>query len=344
MSLVEKLKKNSKLGMTDILTDSKVFNNRQKIPTDIPMLNVALTGDLDGGLTGGLGVIAGPSKHFKTSFGLKKVKAFQDKYPDSAILFYDSEFGSPLDYWRSFGIDTSKVVHTPIMDIEQLKFDLVGQLQHLTKEDKVLIFIDSVGNLASKKEVEDAINEKSVADMTRAKAFKSLFRMVTPYFNLYDIPCIVIGHTYKTQDMYPKDVLSGGTGIYYSANYVWIVGRSQDKDGDGLHGYSFNIVVDKSRFVIEKSRIPISVSFQHGIEKYSGLLDVAMEGGFVTKPSVGWYSRKGNAQKFREADTYAAEFWDPILKDEEFKTYIRKKFVLGHAAMVNAEIDKEDDE
>lgn len=344
MSLVDKIRKNSKIAQTDILTDSKIFHGRTRTPTDIPMLNVALSGDLEVGFGGGLGVIAGPSKHFKTSFGLKKVKAFQDEYPEGVILFYDSEFGSPLDYWKSFGINTDRVVYSPIKNIEELKFDLMGQLQNLTKDDKVFIFIDSVGNLASKKEVEDAINEKSVADMTRAKAFKSLFRMVTPYFNLYDIPCVVIGHTYKTQDMYPKDVLSGGTGIYYSANYIWIVGRQQDKDGDGLHGFNFIINIEKSRYVIEKSKIPISVSFERGIEKYSGLLEVAMEGGFVVKPSVGWYSHKGETKKYREADTYTAEFWDPILKNEEFKAYIRKKFILGHAAMVATEIASEQDD
>ncbi len=344
MSLVEKLRKNSKIPQTDILSDSKIFHNRQQIATDIPMLNVALSGDLEAGFGGGLGVIAGPSKHFKTSFGLKQVKAFLDQYEDGVILFYDSEFGSPLDYWKSFGIDTDRVVYSPIMNIEQLKFDLMAQLTNLSKDDKVFIFIDSVGNLASKKEVEDAIAEKSVADMTRAKAFKSLFRMVTPYFNLYDIPCVVVGHTYKTQDMYPKDVLSGGTGIYYSANWIWIVGRSQDKDGDGLHGFHFNINVEKSRYVIEKSKIPISVSFAKGIEKYSGLLEVAMELGFVVKPSVGWYSIKGDAKKYREADTYTAEFWDPILNNEDFKAAIRKKYVLGAASMVAEAVESEKDD
>jgi hypothetical protein len=220
----------------------------------------------------------------------------------------------------------------------------MSQLAAIEKGDKILIFIDSVGNLASKKEVEDALNEKSVADMTRAKAFKSLFRMVTPYLHLNDIPLICVGHTYKTQDMYPKDVLSGGTGIYYSADWVWILGRQQDKDAEGLNGYNFVINVDKSRFVREKSKIPISVSFAHGIEKYSGLLDVALEGGFVTKPSMGWYQAKGDTRKHREADTYTQEFWDPILKTQEFKDYIRSRFKLGMGAVNTTQPSIKDDE
>jgi len=344
-TLLEKLKKNSKLELTAVLSNSTVFNKKDDIVTDVPMLNVALSGDLERGLTSGLTVLAGPSKHFKTSFGLIMVASYLRQYPDAAILFYDSEFGSPLDYWKTFGIDTDKVIHSPIRNIEELKFDLMNQLANIAKGDKILIFIDSVGNLASKKEVEDALNEKSVADMTRAKAFKSLFRMITPYLHLNDIPLICVGHTYKTQDMYPKDVLSGGTGIYYSADTVWILGRQQDKDAEGLNGYNFVINVDKSRFVREKSKVPVSVSFARGIEKYSGLLDVALEGGFVVKPSMGWYSIKGSQKKSREADTYTTEFWDPILASQEFKDYVRSKYKLGMGA-VNTDTPsiKDDDE
>lgn len=333
-SLVEKLKKNSKLELSDVLTDSTIFNRKEDIPTDVPMLNVALSGDLEHGFTRGTTVLAGPSKHYKSSLGLKMVSAYQKTYPESAILFYDSEFGSPLSYWRTFGIDTDRVVHCPIRNIEELKFDLMNQLSNLTKGEKVMIFIDSVGNLASKKEVEDALNEKSVADMTRAKAFKSLFRMVTPYFSLNDIPCVVVGHTYKTQDMYPKDVLSGGTGIMYSADTVLIIGRQQDKTEDGIQGYNFILNVDKSRFVREKSKIPIYVSFAKGIEKYSGLLEVAMKGGFVFKPSIGWYARKSDPsqRKFREDDTNTEEFWRDILSSEEFKTFLKSEYQLGFSA------------
>jgi len=343
-TLLEKLKKNSKLDLTAVLSESTVFNNRDDIPTDVPMLNVALCGDLDKGLTSGLTVLAGPSKHYKSSMALIMVAAYQRQYPDATILFYDSEFGSPNSYWKSFGINIDQVLHCPIRNIEELKFDLMSQLAQVTREDKLIIFIDSVGNLASKKEVEDALNEKSVADMTRAKAFKSLFRMVTPYLNLNDIPLIAVGHTYKTQDMYPKDVLSGGTGLYYSANTVWIIGRQQDKDGDGLHGYNFIINVDKSRYVREKSKIPLSVSFAHGVEKYSGLLEVAMEGGFVIKPSMGWYQIKNDTKKYREADTYKKEFWDSILDYPDFKKYIKNRYQLGADAPTSTTPSVADDE
>ncbi len=127
------------------------------------------------------------------------------------------------------------------MDVEQLKFDIMKQLTGLERGDRVMIVIDSIGNLASKKEVEDALDQKSVGDMTRAKQIKSLFRMVTPHLTLKDIPMVVVNHTYKEIGLYPKDIVGGGTGSYYSADNIYILGRQQEKDGTDLIGYNFII-------------------------------------------------------------------------------------------------------
>src|SRR6056300_883144 len=210
MSLMDKLKKNSTIKDTSILTESKFFTTKDLIQTSVPALNVALSGRLDGGLTPGLTVFAGPSKHFKTAFSLLLAKSYLDKYEDAVVLFYDSEFGTPQAYFDTFNIDTSRVVHTPITYIEQLKHDVMSQMNGIERGDHVIVVVDSVGNLASKKEVEDALNEKSVADMSRAKQIKSLFRMVTPHLTIKDIPMVVVNHTYMEQGLFPKAVVSGG--------------------------------------------------------------------------------------------------------------------------------------
>jgi RecA/RadA recombinase len=340
MSIMDKLKKNSKLKGTDVLSDSKFFNSKEVISTSVPMVNVALSGDVDGGLSPGLLVLAGPSKHFKTSFALLMAGAYLDKHPDAVMLFYDSEFGSPQSYFEQFDIDTSRVLHTPITNVEELKFDLIGQLENLSRGDKVIVVIDSIGNLASKKEMEDALNEKSVADMSRAKALKGLFRMATPYLAMKDIPMIAVNHTYQEIGLFPKAIVSGGTGIYYSANDIWILGRQQDKKGTEIQGYHFIINVEKSRRVKEKSKIPISVSWEGGVSKYSGLLEVALAGNYAAKPSNGWYCRVNKKTgelvdpKFREKDTYTVEFWDPIFKETDFKEFIMKQYQIGKEALV----------
>ena len=195
---MDKLKKNSKIKTTEVLSQSKFFTEKDMTPTDVPMVNVALSGSVDGGVTPGLTVLAGPSKHFKTSFALLMAGAYLEKNPDAIMLFYDSEFGSPQSYFEQFGIDTSRILHTPIVNVEELKFDLINQLEEISRDDKVIIVIDSIGNLASKKELDDAINEKSVADMSRAKALKGLFRMATPYLTMKAIPMLAVNHTYRS--------------------------------------------------------------------------------------------------------------------------------------------------
>ena len=340
MSIMDKLKKNSKVDYTSILADSKFFNDKDMVPTDVPMINVALSGSVDGGLAPGLTVLAGPSKHFKTSFALIMAAAYLKKYDDAVLLFYDSEFGSPQAYFENYSIDTTRVLHTPITNVEELKFDIIAQLEGLDRNDKVVIVIDSVGNLASKKELDDAINEKSVADMSRAKALKGLFRMTTPYLNMKNIPLIAVNHTYQEIGLFPKAVVSGGTGIYYSADNIWILGRQQDKQGTEIKGYHFVINVEKSRYVKEKSKIPITVSWDGGVRNYSGLLDVALAGSYVTKPANGWYARVDRETgevggKVIHDQTLEKEFWDPIFAETDFKEFIKKQYTIGHKEQVS---------
>jgi RecA/RadA recombinase len=335
MSLMDKIKKNSTIKDSAILSKSKFFTDKDMVPTDVPMINVALSGKLDGGIIPGLTMWAGPSKHFKTAFSLLMAKAYMDKYKDAVLLFYDSEFGTPIKYFETFGIDMERVLHTPLTDIEQLKFDIMQQLQDVNRGDKLMIILDSIGNLASKKEVDDALDGKSVADMSRAKQVKSLFRMVTPHLNLKDIPMVVVNHTYKEIGMFPKDIVGGGTGSYYSADNIFILGRQQEKTGTEVTGYNFIINVEKSRYTKEKSKIPISVSFDGGIQKYSGIVDIAIEGGFVSKPSPGWYSKIDLAtgeigDKVRFDATQTDEFMLPLLKSEKFKEYVNQKYGIAY--------------
>tara|TARA_B100001245_G_C22720437_1_gene350077 strand:- start:199 stop:720 length:522 start_codon:yes stop_codon:yes gene_type:complete len=159
--------------------------------------------------------------------------------------------------------------------------------------------------------------------------------MITPYLTLRDVPLVAVNHTYQTQEMFSKAVVSGGTGVYYSADNIWIIGRQQDKKGTEIQGYNFIINVEKSRFVKEKSKIPISVTWEGGIKKYSGLLDVALEGGFVDKPSMGWYAKvdmetgEVSEDKVRQAATESKEFWEDVLVHPKFVEYVEKRYSMG---------------
>ena len=307
------------------------------------MINVALSGTIDGGITPGLTMLAGPSKHFKTGFALLLASSYLKKYPDGIILFYDSEFGTPQSYFNTFGIPFDSVVHTPITDVEELKFDIMQQMKELTRDEHVFIVIDSIGNLASKKEVDDALDGKSVADMTRAKQLKSLFRMITPHLTLKDIPMAVINHTYKEIGLFPKDIVGGGTGSYYGADNIWILGRQQEKDGNEIAGYHFVINVEKSRFVKEKSKIPITISFEGGINRWSGLLDIALDGGYITSPKKGWYQivHRADDKNMRASDIVDTKaVWVDIFQNTDFATYIEKKYKFATGAIMESDDDE----
>ncbi len=332
--LREKLLKKSHIEGITLLKDSKFFSEKDMVPTDYPMINVALSGKINGGLTPGITQLAGPSKHFKSMFALLLGAAYLKQYPDAMMLFYNSEFGTPISYFDFFGIDTERVVHVPLMNIESLKMDAVEKLQDLDRGDKVVMVIDSIGNLASTKELQDALDKKNVAEVgTRAKALKSLFRMITPYFTMKDIPCIVVNHSYKTLEMFSKDVVSGGTGSYYSSENIWMIGRQQEKVDKELKGYNFIINIEKSRYVKEKSKIPFTVLHDGVIKKWSGMTELALEGNFLTK--VGHTFRLVDADgvvgddKIKKEDLDSDEFWENMLKTTKFSDWITNRYSLG---------------
>lgn len=347
--LAEKLRKNTTIKETSTLSETKFFTDKDDIPTFVPALNIALSGSLKNGFSSGLGQFCGPSKHFKSSFMLLLVRAFLKKYSDGVVLFYDTEFGSPPAYFKSFKIDLSRVVHTPITNIEKLKFDIMQQLDGLERSDKVMVIIDSIGNVASAKEVQDALDGKSAADMTRAKQLKSLFRMVTPVLTMKDIPMVVVNHTYDSQETYSKQIVSGGTGSVYSSDWIVIVGKQQEKEGTDIVGYNFVLNIEKSRSVREKSKIPITVTYEGGIEKWSGLLDLALESGHVIKPSMGWYSRVNKAtgeveeKKWRAKDTNCSEFWISVLSDPTFNEWVEHRFKIANSDIMSDEDEDDTD-
>lgn len=334
-SLMDKLKKAGSVSASSILSKSIYFTSNENIHTDLPILNAAFSGDIDGGLTSGVTVFAGPSKCYKSMLSLYAMKAYMDKYEDAISLFYDSEFGIPVGYMEAMGIDCSRIIHIPVTNLEDMKFDMVQRLEQVERGDHVFIMVDSIGNLASKREYENAINENTAKDMSRAQEIKSFFRIVTPHITMKNLCCIFIAHTYQEMGLYPKQIVSGGTGVMYSANTVFIISKSQEKQGTDIVGYNFTINIEKSRFVKEKAKLTFQVLYESGIQKYSGLADIAIESGHIVKPNQGWYSRVNKEtgeveeKKWRAKDMFTDDFWKPILKSPSFKEFIKHKYQLS---------------
>lgn len=138
-------------------------------------------------------------------------------------------------------------------------------------------------------------------------------------------------------------IMSHNTGAYYGADCIFILGRQQDKDKTEktILGYKFIINVEKSRYIREKSKIPVDISFDNGISKWSGLLEVAQESKHVIKPKNGWYVGVDSATgeiigtEVKEAKTACAAFWEPILSQQSFKDFVEKKYKLSNKNLLS---------
>lgn len=346
-SLLDRLLANSKLEYTDSMEKSKIYNIKDEIPTPIPGLNIAYSSKVGGGITPGLTVWAGPSKHFKTLFCLISAASYMRKYPDAICLFYDSEFGSPKEYFSAAGIDPARVIHSPVTTLEDLREDLANQLHLIKRGERVVIVVDSIGNLASNKETQDAIDGSEKADMTRAKVVKSLFRIATPHLRLKDIPMFVVAHVYSTLELYSKPVVGSGTGLYYSADNIYIVGRRQDKNSDKeLQGYDFIINVEKSRYVHEKKTIAIKVLRDGGVMKWSGIFDLALEGGYLAKHGKSNYvAINTTTGEVLPGEYSRAElenngpFWKTMFADTDFSDWIHRHFAVSSGQLISEEVN-----
>lgn len=152
---------------------------------------------------------------------------------------------------------------------------------------------------------------------------------------VYDIT-VADNHQYILEN----GVVTHNTGIYYSASNIFIIGRQQDKEGTEVVGYNFIINVEKSRYVKEKTKIPVHVTFDGGISTWSGLLEMALESGHVVKPSNGWYSKVNVAtgeidnKKYREKDTNTKDFWLPVLMDKTFRVWVESTYRMATADML----------
>jgi len=349
-SLIDRIKKTGGKTMAT-LKESDLFDV-DFTPTDIPVINLALSCSFDGGIMQGHTMIAGPSKHFKSMFALTMAASYLKAHSDAVLLFYISEFGTPKKYFETLGIPEDRTLVDAVEDVEELTHKITNQLQDFTRKDKVIIVIDSIGNLASRKESEDALKGDNKVDMTRAKAMKALFRIITPKLTTKAIPLITVNHTYKTMEMFSKDVVSGGTGAYYSADNVWIVGRRQYKDKSTdkeISGWDFIINVDKSRYVREKSKIPITVKFDGGLNKRSGLFDLALGTGFIEKPKQGKYvfvdRETGEllSEEMSEEEAKTSPVLDIVLANKEFRRLVEDFYSLGRGEKIEIE-DLPDDE
>ena len=260
----------------DTLDKSTISEIDHFIPTGNFHLNACLTGSLFGGYPNNRAVaLAGPSGTGKTYLILNAIKQAQKQ--GYSIVFYDSENAVDKHLVEKFGIDPKTFRYEPCNTVQEFRSSvtaitdvLIEQKKKGIKLPKIMVVLDSAGNLATQKEIDDAKTGSSKADMTRAKLLKSTFRIIMTQFGICKIPFLFTNHTYQTQDLFSKQVGGGGTGPEYAASIILFLGKAKLKEGIEQTGIIVTAKPNKNRFA-KPTNIKFHISFNKGMNPYVGL-------------------------------------------------------------------------
>jgi RecA/RadA recombinase len=314
MSIFDTLAKEAKNDYAKLVSDGITTGDEQKfIGTGSYILNALLSGSINGGIPDNrVTAIAGEQATGKTFYAIGIAKHFLDANPEGAVFYFDSEAAATGDLFKNRGLDADRVWHFPVDTIEEFRTQIIRILDNLLKtkeEDRkpLLIVLDSLGMLASSKELEDALADKQVRDMTKTQSIKSVFRIITSKLGKLKVPMIVTNHTYKTMNMYgDQSEMGGGSGLKYAASTIMYLSKSKEKDGTDVVGNIIKVRANKSRFTKENSQVATRLFFDsRGLDKYYGLLELGEK--------YGVFTRKGNRVVVGESSVYPSV----ILSDPE---------------------------
>lgn len=264
------------------------------IDTGSYSLNALLSGSIYGGLPDNKIVcFAGEAATGKTYFTIGIVSKFLDSNPEGVVLYFDSEQAVTSDMFRSRGVDPKRVAVFPVATIEEFRqqaITIVDKVLEKPETDRkpMMIVLDSLGMLSTTKEMADTAEGKGTRDMTRAQVIKSTFRVLTIKLGKAKIPLIMTNHTYDVVGSYvPMKDMSGGAGLKYAASIIVYLSKKKDKDSDG--GVIGNIITTKlfkSRLTKENSAVEVQLNYDKGLNKYYGMVDIALNCGIFKKVST----------------------------------------------------------
>ena len=340
--MIQKLSKNKAIR-------EKVFEKstteQEFISTGCLTLNILFSGRLQGGIpVGKINQIAAPSSLGKSFVGLKIAKNALKK-EGWIVIYIDTEMAFDYEFSESIGVNTENLLVIQSNRLEDVQQQVMAIEHEFTAEErkKVLLIIDSWGGLVTSKTVEDASSGKDVTDMTISKKKNSFARLLTGL----GITGFVVNHVYDSLNMYDPLAIPGGRGLYFASSSL-VLGTSKAKakatksDTDVI-GASILCTTKKSRFCKELSKLRYLIKYEGGIDPYFGILDDALEGGYITKPTMGYYSRANveGDKKWREKEINenGREFWTPILQDTDFPWYIEKKYTFLHSEINDEDFD-----
>ena len=254
------------------------------IDTGSYALNGLLSGTIFGGLPSNkITAIAGEAATGKTFFALGIVKHFLDKHKDGGVIFFESESALTRELIESRGVDSKRMVIVPVSTVQEFRYQAIKVLDKYIEQDEskrqpIMFVLDSLGMLSTTKEMADTAEGKETRDMTRSQIVKAAFRVLTLKLGKAKVPMIMTNHTYDViGSMFPQKEMGGGSGLKYAASNVVYLTRRKEKEVKEVIGQIIHCLNYKSRLTKENARVDVRLTYDKGLDKHYGLLDVALK-------------------------------------------------------------------
>ncbi len=251
------------------------------IDTGSHVFNALLSGSIYGGLPSNkITAIAGESASGKTFFVMGMVRSFLEANPDAGVLYFESESAITQQMVIDRGIDPNRMVIIPVTTVQEFRTQAIKVIDSYLEKDEadrrpMMMCLDSLGMLSTTKEVEDTSEGKETRDMTRAQVLKAAFRVLTLKLGRAKVPMVVTNHTYDSMGLFSTKEMGGGSGLKYAASSIVFLSKKKDKDGTEVVGNIVHCKNQKSRLTVENKMVDVRLSYETGLDKYYGLLDLA---------------------------------------------------------------------
>ena len=273
------------------------------IDTGSYSFNALLSGSIYGGMPANkITALAGESATGKTFFLMGIVKSFLDSNPNAGVIYFESESAITRQMVIDRGIDPKRMVIMPVTTVQEFRTQSLKVLDKYLEKDEserqpMFLCLDSLGMLSTTKEVEDTAEGKETRDMTRAQVLKAAFRVLTLKLGRAKVPMVVTNHTYDVVgSMFPTKEMGGGSGLKYAASSIIYLSKRKDKDGTEIVGNIIHCKNHKSRLTKENKMVDVKLTYDKGLDKYYGLLELAEKYEIFKKVSTRFELPDGSKQ------------------------------------------------
>jgi RecA/RadA recombinase len=304
------------------------------IDTGSYIFNGLLSGSLYGGLAANkITALAGESATGKTYFLMGIVKNFLDKDPNAGVIYFESESAITKQMVIDRGIDPNRMVIMPVTTVQEFRTQALKVLdsyliQNESDRKPLFLCLDSLGMLSTTKEVEDTADGKETRDMTRAQVLKAAFRVLTLKLGRAKIPMVVTNHTYDSMGLFSTKEMGGGSGLKYAASSIIYLSKKKEKDGTEVVGNIIHCKNHKSRLTVENKMVDVRLTYDKGLDRYYGLLELASKYEIFKKLATRYELPSGEKQFgktiLNEPEKY---FTEEIMK--ELEVAAEKEFKYG---------------